>query len=219
MAVSDSDVRSSWGFTCCSRFFFHFLYRLVCWFLGRFFWSFGVFFSFFPSLLTSRLSFSFAFLASFPSLLLSHTGSPIVCLFGHVFGLLSFSFVSALFLSSFLSSFCCFFWLLLSLSFSIFLSFLIFFGNWVFSFDCFLCVDSGWVFVFVRLILSLPFLFFCFFCTCGELGVEGCDFGFGGRFGRCVFTGCFLYSYGVRDSLVVVRSKVYTLVRSFGFSR
>ena len=56
----------------------------------------------------------------------------------------------------------------------------------------FLCVDSGWVFIFVfdRLILSLLFLF-CFFCPCGERGVGGCNFGFGGRFGRCVFTELF----------------------------
>ena len=60
MAVSDSDVRSSWGFACFIRFFFRFLYRLVCRFLGRFFWYFGIFFSLFPSVLSSRL---FHFLA------------------------------------------------------------------------------------------------------------------------------------------------------------
>ena len=51
------------------------------------------------------------------------------------------------------------------------------------------CVDSGWVFdfVFVRLILSLFLFFFCF-SPCGQRGVGGCNFSFGGRFGRCIFT-------------------------------
>ena len=141
MAVSDSDVRSSWGSLLLYSLHFSLSLSPRLSVSRSLLLVFRCLLFFLPvSSVVSTFSFSFALLVSFPLLLLSLTGSPSSLPLRSRFrsSLLSFSFLSTIFFFSFfLSSFCRFFWLLLALSFSIFLSFLILFGNWVFSFGCF----------------------------------------------------------------------------------
>ena len=134
MAVSDSDVHSSWGFACFIFFFFSLsllprlsvsrslllVFRYLLFFLS-------------VSSVVSTFPFSFAFLISFPSLLLLPTWSPISSRF---LDFSSFFFVSFHYFF-FFSFFILLFLLAAPISFSLFLSFLIFFGNWVSSFGCF----------------------------------------------------------------------------------
>ena len=113
------------------RLFCRFLYLLVCRFLSRFFLS--------SHLFCLDFSFFFRFLGFFSRCFCCRLlGCLLVRLFDHVLcRLFFFFFVSFCYFSSFLSLFCRFFGLLLSLSFSLFLSYLIFFGILVSSFGCF----------------------------------------------------------------------------------